>query len=183
MAGLSGQGEIADCAEPCSSCLRRPHFSALRNGGKNRQGMDFVFPSLAAHLETTQGVLRLPLGIPLGIAETGRSAFSCRGRRPRRPAVRTSPHWTLLFPVGRDDPARRLFCSQQSFSKKRKEPVCSKTHRLCGRNGGFFSDSKKEAGHLPCFFLVGMAGFEPAASWSRTKHATICATSRKAILS
>lgn len=26
--------------------------------------------------------------------------------------------------------------------------------------------------------LVGVAGLEPAASWSRTKHATICATPR-----
>ncbi len=32
-----------------------------------------------------------------------------------------------------------------------------------------------------CFnpeILVGVAGLEPAASWSRTKHATICATPR-----
>ena len=27
--------------------------------------------------------------------------------------------------------------------------------------------------------VVGVAGFEPAASWSRTKHATICATPRQ----
>ena len=31
-----------------------------------------------------------------------------------------------------------------------------------------------------CFriFMVGVAGLEPAASWSRTMHATICATPR-----
>ena len=27
--------------------------------------------------------------------------------------------------------------------------------------------------------MVGVAGLEPAASWSRTKHATICATPRR----
>ena len=27
--------------------------------------------------------------------------------------------------------------------------------------------------------MVGVAGFEPTASWSRTKHATICATPRQ----
>ena len=30
--------------------------------------------------------------------------------------------------------------------------------------------------------MVGVAGFEPTASWSRTKHATICATPRSALL-
>ena len=29
------------------------------------------------------------------------------------------------------------------------------------------------------FFLVGMTGFEPATSWSQTRRATNCATSRK----
>ena len=32
---------------------------------------------------------------------------------------------------------------------------------------------------LPVGFLVGMTGFEPATSWSQTRRATNCATSRK----
>ena len=30
-----------------------------------------------------------------------------------------------------------------------------------------------------CFDVVGVRGFEPRASWSRTKRATICATPRR----
>ena len=32
------------------------------------------------------------------------------------------------------------------------------------------------------FVMVGMTGFEPAASWSQTKRATICATPRCSVL-
>ena len=43
----------------------------------------------------------------------------------------------------------------------------------------FKIESKKRAAYATLFNLVGVAGFEPTASWSRTKHATICATPRQ----
>ena len=43
--------------------------------------------------------------------------------------------------------------------------------------------SKKRQGKNLVAFLVGVTGFEPTTSWSRTMRATICATPRKQTLS
>ncbi len=40
-----------------------------------------------------------------------------------------------------------------------------------------YSKEMRKRGDIPLSFsVVRVAGFEPTASWSRTKHATICAT-------
>ena len=57
---------------------------------------------------------------------------------------------------------------------------CTKNFNLQHRSNPLFWANKKNTTQIMrvCFFLVGVTGFEPMASWSRTMRATICATPR-----
>ena len=65
-------------------------------------------------------------------------------------------------------------------ARSRSTTRCSKVHRTFSRRScplGFKSRfiriNEKEERQMPFFFfMVGVPGFEPGASWSRTKHAT-----------
>ena len=72
------------------------------------------------------------------------------------PAPSQTVHWTVCVPLWRG----RGFESRHSVKNKK-----------------LFHQTVKE------LFVVGVTGFEPTASWSRTKRATNCATPRKKIRS
>ena len=100
--------------------------------------------------------------------------------------------------------APTYFICKYIGSTKRNKPVTKKMSQAYGRSDGIFPRTKKQSTGL--FFarcgapscsnprpsgdkkdpqpklevlLVGVTGFEPTASWSRTKRATNCATPRK----
>ena len=58
----------------------------------------------------------------------------------------------------------------------RQSPGLSIHYRLCSNPLDLIKKQNRHKRRL-CF-LVGMTGFEPATSWSQTKRATNCATSR-----
>ena len=70
-------------------------------------------------------------------------------------------------------------------ARSRSTTRCSKVHRTfslrscpLGFKSRFHRTKKHRMADAILCFLVGVRGFEPRASWSRTKHATICATPR-----
>ncbi len=73
------------------------------------------------------------------------------------PAPSQTVHWTVCVPLWRERAVRI-----PSLREKQK---------------ALSPDSER------AFFVVGVTGFEPTASWSRTKRATNCATPRKKIRS
>lgn len=62
-------------------------------------------------------------------------------------------------------------------TEKSARPI---TSRLCGYKKDYATDClNKQFTLRGVFHMVGVTGFEPTASWSRTKRATNCATPRK----
>ena len=56
---------------------------------------------------------------------------------------------------------------------------CTKNFNLQHRSNPLLRANKKHTTQTTrVFFMVGVTGFEPMASWSRTMRATICATPR-----
>ena len=57
--------------------------------------------------------------------------------------------------------------------------ACAATARGCQQEAvGIVPQIKNTKDKSPWHFLVGVAGLEPTASWTRTRHATNCATPR-----
>ena len=62
-------------------------------------------------------------------------------------------------------------------AKHLKRPSAADKRRKSGKATHFRQKMKKDDVFI-VFPLVGVTGFEPMASWSRTMRATICATPR-----
>ena len=99
------------------------------------------------------GALRV---FPRTVLPRHRPKSSMRQTGADSPAPSQTVHWTVCVPLWRG----RGFESRHSVKNKK-----------------LFHQTVKE------LFVVGVTGFEPTASWSRTKRATNCATPRKKIRS
>ena len=99
------------------------------------------------------GALRV---FPRTVLPRHRPKSSMRQTGADSPAPSQTVHWTACVPLWRG----RGFESRHSVKNKK-----------------LFHQTVKE------LFVVGVTGFEPTASWSRTKRATNCATPRKKIRS
>ena len=95
------------------------------------------------------GALRV---FPRTVLPRHRPKSSMRQTGADSPAPSQTVHWTVCVPLWRG----RGFESRHSVKNKK-----------------LFHQTVKE------LFVVGVTGFEPTASWSRTKRATNCATPRK----
>ena len=80
-------------------------------------------------------------------------------------------HRETVKVAGLDPAASRRFASgRPAADLDGKRPRVQKCNRV--------DEKEKDRQKTVLLFLVGVAGLEPAASWSRTKHATNCATPR-----
>ena len=99
------------------------------------------------------GALRV---FPRTVLPRHRPKSSMRQTGADSPAPSQTVHWTVCVPLWRGHGLE----SRHSVKNKK-----------------LFHQTVKE------LFVVGVTGFEPTASWSRTKRATNCATPRKKIRS
>ncbi len=97
------------------------------------------------------GALRV---FPRTVLPRHRPKSSMRQTGADSPAPSQTVHWTACVPLWRG----RGFESRHSVKNKK-----------------LFHQTVKE------LFVVGVTGFEPTASWSRTKRATNCATPRQPV--
>ena len=82
---------------------------------------------------------------------------------------------TFMRQTGADSPAPRKQSTGLFVSRCGESGLFESRHSV--KNKKLFHQTVKE------LFVVGVTGFEPTASWSRTKRATNCATPRKKIRS